>query len=494
MSNNTSRIKYLFKNTFIFALGNIGTKMVSFFLVPMYTDRMQQAEYGTVDLIITLSSFIVPILILNINEAIMRFSLDRDSDKNSIMSTGIMSLLFMVLLATVLYPLILLYEPISAYSLYVYFYFISSGLNTVFLYNLRGREKLLLFSIGSIINAFSTAALNILFLVVLDWGIPGFMLAYILGNLITAIYAFFAGNVIKTIRHFHFDKKLTVQMIKYSVVLIPNSFMWWIMNASNRVMLTAMVGIGSAGLFAVANKLPSLISVVSSVFNQAWNYSAIKEDSTADREKFNNQVFDYLFGIVCLVGTGLLLVLKPILLVYVEQSYFSSWAFTPPLIVATCILVISTFLSSQYTVNKDSKGFLLSATVGAVINIALNLALIPLFQAFGASIAAFANGFGIPIPILTGEFGAAVATCSGYLAVLVYRTFDTKKYINIKVFTLKHILTLVFLLVSAISVYLGYFGYALGAVCMIGVVIIYAKTMIGFAKPIIGKLMKKNKK
>lgn len=471
MSNNTSRIKYLFKNTFIFALGNIGTKLVSFFLVPLYTNYLLTEEYGTVDLVITLGSFIVPILILNINEAIMRFSLDKDADKNSIMSTGITSLLFMILLATLLYPLILLYKPISEYSLYVYFYFISCGLSTVFLYNLRGREQLFHFSLGSILHAFSTAVLNIIFLVVVDWGIPGFMLAYMLGNVITAIYAFFAGRVISTIRHFRFDRKLTKEMIKYSVVLIPNSFMWWIMNASNRVMLTAMVGLGSAGLYAVANKLPSLISVVSSIFNQAWNYSAIKEDDTWDREEFNNRVFDYLFGFVCLAGAVLLLFLKPILTIYVEKSYFSSWAFTPPLIVGTCILVISTFLSSQYTVNKDSKGFLFSATVGAAINIALNFALIPVLS----------------------ELGASIATFAGYFAVLVYRAIDTKKYINIRVFSLKHVLTLIFLLTAAISVYLDNYGYALGAVSVISVIIIYAKTLVGFARSIMGQLFRKKK-
>ena len=455
MSSNTGRLKYLFKNTIIFTLGNIGTKLVSFFLVPLYTNYLLVEEYGTVDLVITLASFIVPILIFNINEAIMRFSLDKNADRDAIMSTGILSIFFLTATSISLVPLVQLYKPLAGYGMHVFLYFFSTGLSTVLTYNLRGQEKLLHFSIGSIINAFFTAIFNIIFLVAFDLGISGFLLAYILGNLITAIYAFFAGNVFGTMKRFRFDKELTVAMVKYSVVLIPNSFMWWIMNASNRVILTSMVGIASAGLYAVANKLPSIISVVSSIFNQAWNYSAIREDDTADRESFNNRAFDYLFGFVCFAGSALLVVLKPILSVYVDEAYFSSWSFTPPLILGSCILVLATFLSSQYTVNKDSKGFLFSATAGAVANIVLNFALIPFFA----------------------ELGSAIATCISYLVVFIYRIIDIRKYINMKVVTVKHILTFACLFISAISVYIDIYGYIIGGIAVASILLLYANTL-----------------
>lgn len=465
MGNSTNRIKYLFQNTILFALGNIGTKLVSFFLVPLYTGYLLLEEYGTVDLVITLGSCVVPILIFNINEAIMRFSLDKNADKDSIMSTGILSLLFMLAMSFAILPLILLYEPLSDYGVYVSLYFVSTGLCTVLSYNLRGREKLLCFSVGSILNAFLIAAFNIIFLVVFEMGVPGFLLGYILGNFITAIYSFCVGDVIGTIKNFHFDRNLTKEMLKYSVVLIPNSFMWWIMNASNRVLLTAMVGVASSGLYAAANKLPSIISVVSSIFNQAWNYSAIKEDESSDRDSFNSRVFDYLYGFVCFVGAVLLVFLKLILSVYVDDAYFSSWLFTPPLIVGSCFLVVSTFLSSQYTVNKDSKGFLFSATVGAIVNLVLNIVLIPFFA----------------------EFGSAVATCLSYVAVFVYRVFDIRKYISIRIISVKHILTMCFLLISAASVYVGIYGRVIGLVSIVCMLILYLKTfseiVLVFVKP-----------
>lgn len=88
MGKSNSRLKYLAKNTFIFTLGNLGTKLIAFFLVPLYTGVLSKEEYGTADLMITIASFVVPILICNINESIMRFMLDKNSNSDTILSTG----------------------------------------------------------------------------------------------------------------------------------------------------------------------------------------------------------------------------------------------------------------------------------------------------------------------------------------------------------------------------------------------------------------------
>ena len=71
-----NRSKYLLKNAAVFAMGSIGTKMIAFFLVPLYTNLLSTSEYGVVDLVTTISTVLAPMLILNINEAVMRFSLD----------------------------------------------------------------------------------------------------------------------------------------------------------------------------------------------------------------------------------------------------------------------------------------------------------------------------------------------------------------------------------------------------------------------------------
>ena len=159
-----SRIKYLFKNTAIFTIGNFATKVISFFLIPLYTNVLTTSEYGTVDLVVTISTIAVPIITLNIMEAVMRFNLDRGADKKKITKIGIVILFFGMLLGLVLIPLCRLWNQVSSFSILVYFYVVCSASSQIFLCDLRGKELLVQYSIGNILNTLLIAGFNILFL------------------------------------------------------------------------------------------------------------------------------------------------------------------------------------------------------------------------------------------------------------------------------------------------------------------------------------------
>ena len=221
-------------------------------------------------------------------------------------------------------------------------------------------------------------------------------------------------------------------MIKYSFVLIPNTFMWWIINSSDRVLITALLGAAANGIYAVSYKIPSVVSVIASIFNQAWGYSAIHEDESEDRDRYSNTVYKGLVAVSVVSGIALLLVMKPLMRVYVEASYFEAWRYTPFLIIGNVFMTTGTFLASWYTVNKDSKGYLFSATCGAVVNVVLNLSLIPFL----------------------GITGSALATCVSYITVFVYRALDTKKYITIEVMSSRYVLAYAMLFLSGGSLFI----------------------------------------
>ena len=86
MGNN--RNTYLIKNTIIFTLGNLGSKLITFFLIPLYTNALTTTEYGVVDLVTTVGTVAVPILTLNICESVMRFALDKNADNKKITQIG----------------------------------------------------------------------------------------------------------------------------------------------------------------------------------------------------------------------------------------------------------------------------------------------------------------------------------------------------------------------------------------------------------------------
>lgn len=427
-----SRNSYLIKNTIIFTLGNLGSKLISFFLIPLYTNALTTAEYGVVDLVATVGTVAVPLLTLNICESVMRFALDKDANTRKITQIGTGIVLIGMMVGLLIFPICRSFDKISEYAVFVYFYVVSLAASQLYLCDLRGKELLIYYSIGNVLHTFFIAVLNILFLLVFKEGVDGYLKAYIIANTLTAIYAIIVGKGYKSFSFSRIDRDLLIKMARYSVVLIPNSFMWWIMNSSDRMMVSAMISVTANGVYAVAYKIPTLLSTITTIFNQAWSYSAIREDESEDKEEYNNRVYDNLVTIVIVVATGLLMIMKPFLSVYVGKEYYAAWHYVPYLIVGFVFMTLGSFIATSYTVHKDSMGFLISGTVGAIINLILNFILIPMM----------------------GVSGAAFATCISYFGVFVYRIKDTQKYIKLRVFKRKQICGYALLILSAMTCYL----------------------------------------
>ena len=442
-----SRNRYLLKNTLIFTLGNIGSRMISFFLIPLYTNVLTTSQYGTVDLITTISTVAGPMLTLNIAESVMRFGLDKDADKEKNTQCGSIVLLIAMIIGLVLIPICRCITEVSDYAMYVYFYVISLSASQLFLCDLRGKELLLKYSLGNILQTLMIAILNITFLLVFKMETGGYLLAYIIANFIVAIYAIIAGKGYKAFSFHNIDRCKLKEMIRYSVVLIPNTFMWWIMNSSDRVMVTYMIGAAANGI-----------------------YAAIREEGTSDETEYNNKMFKTLSAIAFMMGIGLLLLTKPFLGVYVADSYYDAWKYTPFLIIGCVYLTLGTFMATSYTVHKDSFGYLFSGSFGAVFNILLNFILIPVI----------------------GVYGAALATCISYIAVFMFRVFHTRKYIKYDIMYKEFILGSLLMLVSAILMFVdGMKGFLLQLVILLIGFTVFSKTWIPMLQFFLNKIQRK---
>lgn len=458
-----NRSDYLIKNTIIFTMGNLGSKLISFFLVPLYTYALTATEYGVVDLIVTVGTVAVPVLTLNISEAVMRFALDKDVDKKKITQIGTGILIIGMLLGLLIFPICHSFNKISQYSEFVYFYVVALSMSQLYLCDLRGKELLVYYSIGNVLNTFFIAALNILFLVVLKEGIEGYLKAYIIANTLTAIYAIVVGKGYKSFNFSEIDKGLLARMAKYSIVLIPNSFMWWIMNSSDRIMVSSMISVAANGIYAVSYKLPTLVSTLTTIFNQAWSYSAIREEGTADESEYNNKIFKVLIGIVMLTGIGILTFAKPFLSVYVSKEYYIAWKYMPFLTVGCVYLTMASFMATSYTVHKDSFGYLFSGMFGAIFNIVMNFILIPLI----------------------GVYGAAIATCISYILVFVFRLFHTRKYIKYNIKNKEFLLGSIILFLSAALMYVdNWSGFGLQCFLLLVVICLFSDIWL----PIVRKM------
>lgn len=430
-SQDKERNKYLLKNTAIFAVGNFASKLISFFLIPLYTNCMVASEYGTADLLYTLSGFLVPLFTLNIVEAVLMFSLDKKTSEKKIVRIACTMLIPLIIFGLISIPILKAIDVYQDYAVYFYLYMISSATSQLFLIMLKGQEKLKKYTLGSVLQTVLIMLFNLVFLLWLKMGASGYFLAYILANLVVLIYAFFASGALQYLKDSVFDKKLFRRMAKYSAVLIPTTFMWWIMTFLDRVMIAGMMGMADSGIYAVSYKMPTILSSVSSIFMQAWLFSAVRNNSSKENTRYSNKIFNMLASVLVGVSIVLLIFVKQIFGFYVAPEYFMAWEYVPFLMVGHVFLTLSTFISTSYNVHKDSKGFLFSAMTGAITNLVLNAILIPLI----------------------GVYGAAIATTVSYIAVFIYRIIDTRKYIVVSV-TPKFALSISLVIVASIAPFL----------------------------------------
>lgn len=472
MGKGENRVKYLAKNTAIFAIGNIGTKLISFFLVPLYTYVLSTEDYGTIDLIFSICSVITPIIMCNIGEAVKRYALDKDAEYNKILATAYLWVIFGWLIGLIILPIASRISVVKEYTVYIYVYTVISATYVVITDYLRGREQLKAYTVCSLFTTAFIAGFNILFLVALHQKVFGYLRAYIVAYLITTILAFVLSKQYKMIFKLKFDRKLFAEMSKFAIALVPNSLLWWITNSSDRVMVSNMISVSANGLYTVSYKLPSLMSTLSTIFMQAWQYSAIREIDSSDRVEYNMTMYDAYVRFVSLTAAGLLLILKPFMRIYVSSTYFEAWKYSPFLILGYVFMTLGTFVGTSYYVEKNMIGNMFSALSGALTNIILNFILIPVI----------------------GINGAAIATCISYFVIFIYRVIDTQKYMRLNVLRKDHWCLWSLLFIMIISVYLeGIVSIAILAVEFLALLFCNRKIASIIIKMLLNKLHLLNK-
>ena len=427
-----NRSKYLLKNTIIFAIGSFGTKLVSLFLVPLYTSYLKVSDYGILDIINTLSVLVAPILMMNIHEAVLRFLLDKDADKNKIISTSNAFLIQNILISFLSYFVFVNLPDYRAYALQTSLLFFFTGLYPVITSYARGNEQVLKYSIISIVQTLLSATFAILFLIGFKQGLQGYLLGVNLAYAISILFAFFFTGMFKHVFPFKIDSKIFLQMLKYSAFLIPNSILWWVINSSDKLMIKYYLGAEASGLFAAAYKIPSILIVFVTIFVQAWQLVAIKKSiSQSDDERYANKLFGCLISLLFFVSSCLLLFIKPIMSVFVAKDYYESWTYVPLLFIGFILLSLGNFVSITLAKHKNTKDILISSVLGAVINVALNFA--------------FIKRFGIN--------GCSFAACVSYFIILVYKVFASRKYLKYKIFNFKNAILLSALCLQVAFVY-----------------------------------------
>ncbi len=402
------KYKRLLSNTAIFAVGTFSSKLLTFFLTRLYTAVLDQSQFGITDLIQQSGNLLLPLVTLGITNAVVRFGLDKGVRKSDVFTTGLLSLLGGFVLLLAVSPLLGMIDLLSGNVWLLCLFVLMSSLRSLCAQFVRADNRVKLFALDGILSTVTTILFNVLYLVVLDLGVFGYIFSIVCADALSVVFLFTAARLGRFIQVRKLDTSVSRAMLKYAVPMIPNTVLWWITNVSDRYIVTAVWGEEYNGLYAAAYKIPSLIMLASGIFMDAWQISAVTEEK--ERDKFYTRVMSMYSMLLFLMASVIIVFTRVIPHVLFDPKYYEAWRYIPLLVIAMVFTCMVNFLGSIYMVEKKSMRSLVTAAISAVINVALNLWWIPLY----------------------GVNGAAAATLACYLVVFGIRLADTRRYIRIK--------------------------------------------------------------
>ncbi|MQW22635.1 MULTISPECIES: lipopolysaccharide biosynthesis protein [unclassified Lactococcus] len=424
-----SQLKKLAGNTLIFTIGNGISLILSFIMVPFYTKVLTTSEFGLSDIIITTVSMLLPLLSLNIFSAIFRYALDKGEDQVQIFTNGfVVSVIGMFISLGV--------AGICSIAGLKYSFLIGVYLSVTLFLNLfqnftRGIGKVKTYALSGIINSFTNVFSNLLLMWIFKLGLNGYLYSLIISVVSTSIFLFFYNKLYKYIDYNRVSWIKTKELLRYSIPMIPNSFAWWLTNDANKIIILTFLGTSANGLLAVANKIPSMITTLFSMFTNAWQMTAVDENGKKNTSELYNVTFNMIFGGLIILCSIIVLFIRLFMKFYVDVSYFEAWKIVPFLLLSSIFSSVSAFFGTTYLVAKETKGLIMTTIWGMITNIVFCLILVPII----------------------GINGAGVSGSIGFLVVSMLRFKQTKKYVQLKLSRLFLILLLIgYLLITALVI------------------------------------------
>lgn len=465
--------KQLAKNTIIIFFGKVCTQLISFFLLPLYTSYLATKEYGLVDLIQTYVTLLVPIITMELEMSIFRYLVDsrgKEKDTKKLISNNFFVLGISLTLFSILYIIVTCFVNIP-FRWLILVDIIVCVLSGNFLQIARGFGKTVDFSISCILTGLTTVISNIILICVFHMGAEGMIISMALANFICSLYLFIRLKLLSKINFKLKDTKLLKEMYKYSIPLVPNGISWWIVNVSDRTIISFILGSGANGLYAISNKFPTIISSLTGIFNLSWAESAALHINSKDRDEFFSDVFNTIMKLFTALGLGMIACMPFVFPLLINTKYNDAFNYIPYLVLGSVFNVAICLYSQVYLAKKLSKQVATTAILGAVINIVINVIFIKTI----------------------GLYAAAVSTAISYFVMMIYRHIDLKKYVNIKIS--KGFITNTIIMFSY-SIFLYYQKDMLLNIINLVVVVSYAylinrKFLMSSVKTVLGKIKRK---
>ncbi len=430
-----NREKKLVQNTIILTIGKISTQLISFFLLPLYTAVLTTEEYGIVDLLNTCISLIVPVITLQIEHAVFRFLIENREDeenKSVIISTN----LIIQIVQTIIYIILFMIIAKNIHNDYKYFLatnVIAAMFSSTMLQISRGLGDNLRYTIGSFITAATTILFNLIFILGLHIGAYGMLLATLLGNCICIIYIFITKKIYKYFKITRYNKQQVKELFKYSIPLIPNAISWWTINTSDKVIVSAILGVAVNGIYSAANKFSSMAITIYNIFNMSWTESVALHINDEDGEEYISKTMNSAFKLFSSMCIGIIACMPFVFNIMINEKFKDAYYQIPILMLSALCNIIIGLVSAIYIARKDTKVIAKTSLMSAIINIIINIGLIKII----------------------GLYAASISTFLSYFTMMILRVQDVKKYMKINIHKYEIIKTVIMILFVFIAYYIN---------------------------------------
>lgn len=456
--------RILAKNTAWFAASSFGTKLLSFFLVPLYTSMLTTAEYGMADILATSASLLTYVFTLDMASAVLRFAMEARERPHRILSYGLRVLLTgSVLLAVFL--LGLYFMGAIPWAPYCYFFlfsqFFALALHEILTQYLRATDRIKEAAVSGILLTAVTAGLNVALLLGFRMGLPGYLLAVSGGALVSAGFCLWA--IRQPLGRLLWDccsGPARREMRRYSIPLIFNGVAWGLNHSLDKYIVIWLRGAAESGVLSVAYKIPTLLTALHGVFAQAWNLSAVKAFDDEDRDGFFANTYASYNGFL-VTGCSILVLLNiPLARFLFAKEFFAAWQYSSVLLLSSLFGALSGVLGGIFTAVKNSRVLAVSTVTAVMINAVLNVILVR----------------------CCGAMGAAVATAVSFFVVWLIRLVCTGKYIRWKLAVGKDIVAYLLVVAQIILEHLPGHGYIGQLAVLVAIVLIYRRQLLNILR------------
>lgn len=416
------------KNSGIYFLGDFLSKLIIFFLIPLYSKYIPPKEFGYFDIVNAYVFILVPLFTFEIWVGMIRFiKNEKDASKiNKIITNGLLMSIFTIFFIVIGFFVNRYFLKIEYYNLICIYYFLYM-VQKYYLYLCRAIDSNKNFVVSGLLNTIVTLISSYFMLVYLDMTLISLFLSNILGFLVQIIYLEFKIKLLKRISFRLLDTNLLKELILFSVPLCLGSILYYFLLNYNKIIIEQILGLNANGIYAISSKFTLIILFITSAATLAWQDLSFSIDYYKTNNLNTAKIIEKYMKIV-LSSCGVIIFLIHFIFPHViNKQYFESYSIIPLCIIVAVLASIGNFISQTLGAIKKTKIILYSSLISTIYNV--------IFLNF------FIKNYGLN--------GVSMNLIITYLIIIFIRIFYLKYNHNIKINSLVLPFSLVFLFLSS---------------------------------------------